>query len=151
MAKGITLSKEHGVNPCIPVCFWCGEDKPEVALLGKLPGDVAAPMKAVLDFEPCEKCKAFMDQGITLIGVTNVQPESGVPSLGDGLYPSGAWSVLREESDFCQDMLNAEPEERRNTILKARKCLIDDEILRGIIAEADAAAREEEANEGNDN
>lgn len=108
-------------------------------------------MKAVLDFEPCEKCKAFMDQGITLIGVTNVQPESGVPSLGDGLYPSGAWSVLREESDFCQDMLNAEPEERRNAILKARKCLIDDEILRGIIAEADAAAREEEANEGNDN
>jgi hypothetical protein len=151
MAKGITLSKEHGVNPCIPVCFWCGEEKNEVALLGKLPGDAAAPMKAIIDFEPCDKCKAFMDQGITLIGVTTVQPENGVPSIGDGLYPSGAWSVLREESEFCQDLLNAEPEERRETILKTRKCLIDDDVLRAIIAEAEAAAQEEETNESNGN
>ncbi len=151
MAKGITLSKEHGVNPCIPVCFWCGEEKNEVALLGKLPGDAAAPMKAIIDFEPCDKCKAFMDQGITLIGVTTVQPENGVPSIGDGLYPSGAWSVLREESEFCQEMLNAEPEERRETILKTRKCLIDDDVLRAIIAEAEAAAQEEETNESNGN
>jgi hypothetical protein len=151
MAKGITLSKEHGVNPCIPVCFWCGEEKNEVALLGKLPGDAAAPMKAIIDFEPCDKCKAFMDQGITLIGVTTVQPKNGVPSIGDGLYPSGAWSVLREESEFCQDLLNAEPEERRETILKTRKCLIDDDVLRAIIAEAEAAAQEEETNESNGN
>ena len=151
MAKGINLSKEHGVNPCIPICFWCGEDKNEVALLGKLPGDVAAPMKAIIDFEPCDKCKEFMEQGITLIGVTTVQPENGIPSIGDDLYPSGAWSVLREESEFCQDLLNAEPEERRETILKTRKCLIDDDVLRAIIAGAEAAAQEEEADESNGN
>ena len=151
MAKGITLSKEHGVNPCIPVCFWCGEDRNEIVLLGKLPGDAEAPMKAILDFEPCEKCKSFMDQGITLIGVTTVQPENGIPSIGDGLYPSGAWSVLREESEFCQDLLNAEPEESRETILKTRKCLIDDNALRAFIAGAEVAAQEEEIDEGNGN
>jgi hypothetical protein len=148
MSKGITLSKEHGVNPCIPVCFWCGEDKNEVALLGKLPGDKAAPMKAVLDFEPCEKCKAFMDQGITLIGVSTKQPETGVPSIGEGLYPTGAWSVIKEESEFCQQLLNAESEERKEAILKSRKCLIDDEVLRSIIA---GANMEEEANESDGN
>lgn len=151
MSKGIKLSNKHGVNPCIPVCFWCGEEKNEVALLGKLPGDAAAPMKAIIDFEPCDKCKEFMDQGITLIGVTTVKPDNGIPSIGDGLYPSGAWSVLREESEFCQDLLNAESEERRETILKTRKCLIDDNVLRAIIIESETAAQEEEVNESNGN
>lgn len=151
MAKGITLSKEHGVNPCIPVCFWCGEEKPEVALLGKLPGDVAAPMKAIIDFEPCDKCKEFMEQGITLIGVTTVQPGNGIPSIGDGLYPSGAWSVIKEDSDFCKELLEAEPEDRRAAILKSRKCLIEDEVLRAIIKNAEREAQEEETDESNGN
>lgn len=146
--EGITVSKEHGVNPCIPVCFWCGEEKNEVALLGKLPGDVAAPMKAVLNFEPCPSCKEFMDQGITLIGVTTEQPSNGVPCIGNGLYPTGAWSVLREESDLCQLLLEAESEEFKEQTLKTRKCLIDDEMLKEIIADA---TREEEDNESNSN
>lgn len=151
MSKGITLSKNHGVNPCIPVCFWCGEDKNEIALLGKLPDDAEAPHRAIMDFEPCEKCKSFMDQGITLIGVTNVKPENGIPSIGDGLYPSGAWSVLREDSEFCKELLNAEGDERKEAILKTRRCLIDDEVLRAIITEAETAAQEEEVNESDSN
>ena len=73
-------------------------------------------MKAILDFEPCDKCKNFMEQGITLVGVTTVKPDNGIPSIGDGLYPSGAWSVIKEDSDFCQQLLDAEPEERKETI-----------------------------------
>lgn len=151
MSKGIKLSEKHGVNPCIPVCFWCGEDKNEVAMLGKLPNDEKAPMKAVLDFEPCDKCKSFMDQGITLIGVTDKKPTSGAPCIGDGLYPTGAWSVIKEDSELCQQMLNIESEERRDAILKAKKCLIDDGVLKDIIASAEAAAQEEEVNESNSN
>ena len=145
--KGITVSKEHGVNPCIPVCFWCGEEKNEVALLGKLPGDVAAPMKAIIDFEPCPKCQEFMDQGIMLIGVTTEQPQNGIPCIGNGLYPTGAWSVIREESDLCQLLLEAESEEFKEQTLKTRKCLIDDEMLKDIIA----ATREVEDNESDSN
>ena len=29
---GIKLSPKHGLNPTIPVCFWCGEERNEVAL-----------------------------------------------------------------------------------------------------------------------
>ena len=31
---GITLSKKHGVNPCLTVCPRCGKDSPELLLLG---------------------------------------------------------------------------------------------------------------------
>ena len=33
---GIKLSPKHGLNPTIPVCFWCGEERNEVALLGRI-------------------------------------------------------------------------------------------------------------------
>ena len=33
---GIKLSPKHGLNPTIPVCFWCGEERNEVALLGHI-------------------------------------------------------------------------------------------------------------------
>ena len=41
MSKSIRLSKEHGVNPTIPICFWCEKDKNEIAMLGKLKGEYA--------------------------------------------------------------------------------------------------------------
>ena len=41
--KSIRLSKEHGVNPAIPICYFCGEEKNEIVLAGRLPQDVEAP------------------------------------------------------------------------------------------------------------
>ena len=40
MSKSIRLSPAHGVNPTIPICFWCGNEKNEIALMGKLPSAV---------------------------------------------------------------------------------------------------------------
>ena len=48
MSKGIQVSPKHGLNPTIPVCFWCGKERGEVALLGRLPGDAEAPKNVVL-------------------------------------------------------------------------------------------------------
>ena len=36
MSRNIILSPKYGVNPTIPVCFWCGEQKPEIALMGRV-------------------------------------------------------------------------------------------------------------------
>jgi hypothetical protein len=149
MAKGIPISKKHGVNPCIPVCFWCGEDKNEVASPGNLPGDAEAPMRAYLDFEPCKKCKEQMDKGITLVGVSKTPQIKGLPDIGGNAYPTGAVLVIREDSELCQVLLSTESEETRASILKTKKCLIDDELLRGIIA--DIKEVEEETNESNGN
>lgn len=63
-SKSIKISPKYGVNPTIPVCFFCGEEKQEIALLGKLKGDVEAPHRMCLDYEPCEKCKQIFAQGI---------------------------------------------------------------------------------------
>ena len=57
MAKNsIRLSEKHGVTPTIPVCFGCGKQKNEIALLGRLPNDAEAPMNMVLNYDPCEEC-----------------------------------------------------------------------------------------------
>ncbi|MGW8177275.1 MAG: hypothetical protein ACWGQW_00540, partial [bacterium] len=56
----VRMSKEFGLNPTIPQCVLCGEDKGSLALLGtayKVDGKVArAPKHMVIDLEPCDKC-----------------------------------------------------------------------------------------------
>lgn len=84
--SGIPISEKHGVNPCIPICFWCGKEKNEIALLGKLKGDVEAPMHAVINYEPCDDCKAIMDQGVTFA------------ESEDGKTPTGRFFILKKES-----------------------------------------------------
>lgn len=90
--KGIKLSPKHGVNPCIPICCWCGEEKNEIALLGKLKDDAGAPRNAVIDYEPCEECQAKFNMGVVFIEVTKNQPyknvmpikmQNGTPFLPD--------------------------------------------------------------------
>jgi hypothetical protein len=69
MAKGdIKLSKKHGLQPVIPLCLYCGEQKDEIRLYGaegdklaKFMGykDGALPMSMHIpgDLDPCTKCK----------------------------------------------------------------------------------------------
>jgi hypothetical protein len=89
MPRGLTLSRQHGVNPAIPLCYFCGEPKNEVILAGRLPGDAEAPHNAVWDKHPCDKCEAHMKQGIILISV-----QAG--SDRDNPYRTGGWVVIKE-------------------------------------------------------
>lgn len=111
MSKGIELSEKYGVNATMPVCFWCGETKNEIALLGRIREkdpitgksirgtDLEAPMKMVLDYEPCDKCKEKWDKGFTVIEVSPNPLQKGMPpicsDMVDGeLYPTGRYLVL---------------------------------------------------------
>lgn len=40
MSGSIKMSKKHGLNPCIPICVFCGKEKNELALLGRLKDDM---------------------------------------------------------------------------------------------------------------
>ena len=97
----IRLSEKHGVNPTLKVCFFCGEDTGEIALLGKLPNDEEAPRRLVLDYCPCDKCKEQMDTGVTLIEVdydtSDKRPPISKDSYGQEVYPTGRWCVVTEE------------------------------------------------------
>lgn len=116
----IRLSKKHGVNPTIPKCFFCGEDKNEVLLLGHLKGDVEAPRGAVFNMEPCDKCREYMEKGVILISVDEAKSASDPKNP----YRTGGWCVVSD--DFISRVVT--PPELRDTILKQRVAFLPDEV-----------------------
>lgn len=98
MSKSIHISPKHGLNPTIPVCFFCGGEKNEVALLGKLEGDAEAPRNAIFDYEPCDKCKELMAKGITVVAAAPSPQFDSQPPIHEGAYPTGSWCVIKREA-----------------------------------------------------
>ena len=98
MSKSIKVSPKHGLNPTIPVCFFCGKEKNEIALLGKIDReDSEAPRKVILNFEPCDECKEKFAQGVLLIEVTQTPTYIGMP-IADNAYPTGRYVVVKPEA-----------------------------------------------------
>ena len=114
MSKGsIRLHPKHGLNPTMPVCFWCGQDTGEVALLGAAYKD-EAPRRMVIGQNPCEKCKAQMAQGITFMEVT------------ENREYTGRWCVITE--DAVRRMVNTDTpggQQLLDDTLRLRKAHID--------------------------
>lgn len=122
----IELSPKYGVNPTIPVCFWCGKEKNEIALMGRVrkresrntaygtrstrvvDNDVEMPMRMVLDYEPCDCCKEQFSKGVQLIECTNrpvdERPALSKDDIGNSVYPTGRTLVLKPEA--AQRMFN---------------------------------------------
>ena len=104
MANSIRLSPQHGVNPSVQKCFWCGRDM-GLLLLGKLKGDAEAPREMVFSIEPCEKCAEKFSQGVLLIEVDGnagrfngnervaIRDQNGVVH-----WPTGRHAVLHAEA-----------------------------------------------------
>jgi hypothetical protein len=120
--SGLTMSPKHGVNATVPICFWCGETKDEIAFLGRLKEDMEAPNNLVLDYKPCDKCNKGMKSGITLILVSHTPIMNGQEPINkrEKLYPTGSWKVITE--DAAKRIFNSELLE---DILKDRRCLMD--------------------------
>ncbi len=117
MKKGdIKLSPKHGVNPAIPLCFYCNEAKNEVILAGRLPGDEEAPRASVWDTVPCDKCKGYMAKGVILISVKD-------GSEGDNPYRTGGWVVVKDEF-----ITRAIDPVAGAVILKRRASFVPDEV-----------------------
>jgi len=93
MRKGnLKLSKKHGLNPMMMVCYICNETTGEIALLGMLPEDSEAPRQGVLNSEPCKKCRELMKIGIIFISTRD--GEEGI----NNPYRTGGWCVVRDEA-----------------------------------------------------
>lgn len=107
------LSERHGVNPSISTCFYCGGDKNELVLCGRLKNDEQAPMKVVYDKEPCDKCKEYMAMGIIVISVKDGETDKENP------YRTGGWAVIREE------VFNRIPDGKK-ILNGSRVCFIED-------------------------
>ena len=115
MSNSIRLSKKYGLNPTIPICAFCGKHKNEIALLGHISkkhehktawggtsttyeSDIEAPSNVIIDYEPCDKCKAQWEQGVAIIEVSQTPLAEGQPPITSGAYPTGRFVVLKEEA-----------------------------------------------------
>lgn len=134
MSNSSKISPKHGVNPTIPICFFCGEEKQEIALLGKIGGkseDLEAPRHMVLDYEPCDKCKEQMKLGVVLIPVSDTQPGDNRPPMksmeGKDVYPLGGYLVIRPEA--FSKMTGCE-------WTAGQKCFIDEELFNQLRGES---------------
>jgi hypothetical protein len=117
MSGSILLSEKHGVNPAVPICFFCGKEKNEIILAGKMSGDKEAPRNCVWNMDPCEACEEYMKQGVILISVKE-------EDSADSPHRTGGWIVVK---DSCIAGL-IENEEAREGILKRRMAFVPDII-----------------------
>lgn len=100
MSKGIKISPKHGLNPTIPVCFWCGKQKNEIALMGHMKDDIEAPKNMVLDYVPCEECQSHMAMGVAVLEASDHPNTEGQPPMQKGVYPTSRFVVVTTE---CAD------------------------------------------------
>ena len=68
--NSIPLHPQHGLNPSIPVCMYCGKELNMIALLGAK-CKTEAPRNCFISDEPCDECKEKFKQGILLTEVNN--------------------------------------------------------------------------------
>ena len=145
MAKepSIKLSPKYGVNPTMPVCFFCGKETGEIALLGHIRkydddgrtvrgSDIEAPRSMVLNYEPCDECKKKMSLGITLVGISDTPMTDNRPPIqetpdGEKLYPTGHWLVVSE--NFINNNFDPSVKDR---VLKQRTCLVPQMLIENI-------------------
>lgn len=123
MSKPIRLHKEYGLNPTIPICFYCRKEKNEVALLGAK-YVTEAPRHMIIDKQPCDWCRDNMQKGIVFIEVTGTQ---------DSPQPTGCYAVVKEEAAQCLF-----PEHLWYRIKDQRLCFIEPTLwdqfgLRGVV------------------
>lgn len=90
----IHLSEKHGVNPTIPKCYYCQNDKNEILLLGQLPGDREAP-RGIYDAVPCDECANLMKMGIICISIRDGETLGNDENLPNP-YRTGGWVVVTE-------------------------------------------------------
>ena len=122
----VKISPKHGVNPSMGICFFCGEETGEIAILGKLPNDQEAPKYAILNYEPCTKCREQFEQGIAFIGVVD-HVDDDRPEIAQNAYPTGSVLVLTRDAVEKADFINNKSKEH---ILEVGHALIPEEILK---------------------
>ena len=78
MAKDdIILSPKYGLNPMIPICFYCNKEKSEIAIMGRIwekdkngnkikDSDIQA-RSCIIDLEPCDECAEKFKECVVLI------------------------------------------------------------------------------------
>lgn len=133
----IRVSEKHGVNPSMPVCCYCGGDTGEIALLGRLPGDVEAPRKCIVSADPCDKCREDWKKGIALIEAVKFHgkfPPDDTVAITNTSAVTGR--VLVVSTEFVQRVLS--PGDLSEGIVKFGRALMEPTAFQMIVDGFDA-------------
>lgn len=84
MGKSIRISKEHGLNPTLCTCFYCGKETGEIALLGNS-YDGEAPSHMCMSLEPCDECKRRFEGNVIVL------------EADKRTKPTGRWMLIKKE------------------------------------------------------
>jgi len=140
----IPISEQHGVNPAVPLCYYCLEPKNEVVLAGRLPGDAEAPQHHVWDMSPCNKCQDHMDAGIIIISIRDGESDrmadeqlqhramqahasNPAPFVPNPYRTGGFWVLKAEAFERIMKQICNVPE-TVDQMLKQRWCFLDDQV-----------------------
>lgn len=133
MSQSIRLHPVHGVNPTIPTCFWCGQEKNEIAMLGAAyKGE--APMKMVLNYEPCAACTETFNKGVVFVEATPTNPDGRPPlspHASPRAFPTGRHVVVKAEAAAA---IITDPAVRAQ-VMKFKQCLLNVEAFTKLFAE----------------
>ena len=92
---GITLSKEHGINPSVDTCFICGKET-SLVLFGTSykdeNGKTAEAPRKVCTGQLCDDCQKVIDEG----GIFFIAVKDG--EFGNCPWRTGQISALKEEA-----------------------------------------------------
>lgn len=125
----IKLSPKHGVNPSICRCYWCGETTNTLVLAGRMKDDAKAPMYAIWDKEPCDKCRERMKTGVILVGVVEAKSRPGEEPFRSGHY-------LVVSDDWIRRSIT--PQALMESVLEKRLCYTSEEVCKALMnAEAE--------------
>ena len=83
-------------------CFFCGETIG--VLLDKRLKKSLPNTPIVINMEPCDKCKKFMEQGIILISIkdSTTAEEMGKGGKLPNPYKTGEWCVVKDDAGFWE-------------------------------------------------
>lgn len=123
----IRLSPKYGLNPAIPKCYYCLNDKNEIVIPGLMRGkagygEVEAPKGAVWDKNPCDACAKWMQKGCIFISIRDGETKSDNP------HRTGNWSVISDAG--VERLGEALPRKLVQGILDARVAFIEDTVWR---------------------
>lgn len=85
---------EDGSFVAIPKCYYCNQEKNEL-LIHRRMENIKHLHGMVVDMEPCDKCKEYMQQGVIVVSVRDGESQEGDPP---NPYRTGGWWVMTVES-----------------------------------------------------
>jgi hypothetical protein len=139
MAKGdIKLHPEYGLNPTMPVCFWCGKNTGEIVLLGRRYKGKAPRRMWLGDYTPCGECASRLKPGpdrVVIMECSRTPTLDNQPSMHEDqqAYPTGRYVVFRVEA--LERIFN--PEGVKAVEDAGNKCLLEPEAFEVLFGHLD--------------